>query len=568
MDLFTEIANNLDQFLWGAPMIIILLGTHLYMTFRTKFMQRKTFKAIRLSVTKDPDSDGDISPFQSLTTALASTIGTGNIVGVGTAVSLGGAGAVLWCWLTGVFGIATKYAESLIAVKYRVKTKDGKMLGGAMYAIERGIHPTIGGKKRSMKWLAVLFAIFAVLASFGIGVGVQTNAISNVLDNAFNPSLKYDLGFMNADKQTDITFSGYNKIYDENMWTDFSDGSEDGYIYINNSNGWKSPCVYYTTADSDDWSGVNMIQLDSQPNIYKAEIPENADKLFFADKGISLVALIAGIVTAVSIGLVIFGGINAISKVCEKLVPFMAILYVLGCIIILIINGDVLWQTITTIITSAFSPRSLGGGLTGAGIMLAARYGVARGLFSNESGMGSAPIVASAAQTRNSVRQALVSSTGTFWDTVVVCLMTGLVIVSSCIKNPDIDTASIEGGRLTTAAFAQIPVIGTPILVVGIVLFAYSTILGWSYYGERCVEYLFGKKGMVPYKLAVVAILLVTPIVSLDLVWTLSNIFNALMALPNIFAVIVLAPVVVKETNYYLYGNRLDERDNSPIPVV
>lgn len=568
MEIITQIANSLDQFIWGLPMIVILLGTHIYMTCRTKFMQRKTLKAIRLSVTKDPDSDGNISPFQSLTTALASTIGTGNIVGVGTAVALGGAGAVLWCWLTGVFGIATKYAESLIAVKYRVKTEDGKVRGGAMYAIERGIHPKIGGKKRSMKWLAVLFAAFAVLASFGIGVGVQTNAISNILDNAFNPSLVYDLGFINSSKEADTQFSGYNKIYDENMWSDFSEETDGSYIYINNSEDWGSPCVYYTTTDNSEWTGVHMVAVDSQPNVYRAQVPENADMLFFADRNISLVALIAGIVTAISIALVIFGGIKSISSVCEKLVPFMAILYVVGCIIILIINGDVLWQTITTIVTSAFSFKSVGGGLTGAGIMLAARYGVARGLFSNESGMGSAPIVASAAQTRNSVRQALVSSTGTFWDTVVVCLMTGLVIVSSCIKNPNIDTASIDGDKLTSAAFAQIPVIGMPILVIGIVLFAYSTILGWSYYGESCIDYLFGKKGIVPYKVLIIVILLIAPITSIDLVWTMSNIFNALMALPNIFAVLVLTPVIVKETNYYLYGNRIDERDSSPIPII
>lgn len=482
MELLNQIAENIDEFLWGVPMILILLGTHIFMTVRTKFIQRKTFKAIKLSVTKDPDVDGDISPFQALTTALASTIGTGNIIGVGTAIALGGAGAVLWCWLTGVFGIATKYAESLIAVKYRVKTKDGKMQGGAMYAIERGIHPKIGGKKRSMKWLAILFAIFAALASFGIGCGVQTNAISSIMDSTFNP---------------------------------------DGNLVL---------------------------------NLFGNEV--------------STVSLISGIIVAICVALVIFGGIKSISKVCEKLVPFMAIMYVVGCVIILVMNGDVLWQTVCTIVSSAFSPAAVGGGLVGSGVMLAARYGVARGLFSNESGMGSAPIVASAAQSRNPVRQAMISATGTFWDTVVVCLMTGLVIVSSCIKNPQIDTVSVEGGKLTSAAFAQIPVIGTPILVVGIVLFAFSTILGWSYYGERCIEYLFGRKGVLPYKLIFVAVLLITPITALDFVWTMSDIFNALMALPNIIAIIALSPVIVKETNYYLYGNRIDEFDKTPIPVV
>lgn len=482
MDLFNQIANFVDDFLWGVPMIVILIGTHIYMTVRTKFIQRKTLTAIKLSVTKDPEVDGDISPFQALTTALASTIGTGNIIGVGTAIALGGAGAVLWCWLTGVFGIATKYAESLIAVKYRVKTKDGFMQGGAMYAIERGIHPTIGGKKRSMKWLAVLFALFALLASFGIGCGVQTNAISSIMDNTFNP---------------------------------------DGTFVID----------------------------------------------FFGTE-ISMVSLISGIIVAICVALVIFGGIKSISTVSEKLVPFMAIMYVVGCIIVLCYNSDVLWQTVVTIVSSAFSFKALGGGLLGSGLMIAARYGVARGLFSNESGMGSAPIVAAAAQSRNSVRQALISATGTFWDTVVVCLMTGLVIVSSCIKNPNIDVGKIDGDQLTSAAFSQIPVIGTPILVVGIVLFAFSTILGWSYYGERCIEYLFGKKGVMPYKIIFIIILLIAPVTALDLVWTLSDIFNALMAIPNIIAIIALTPVIVKETNYYLYGKRLEEFDKTPIPVI
>ena len=482
MDFLNQIATAVDDFLWGLPMIIILLGTHIFMTVRTKFMQRKTFTAIKLSVTKDPETDGDISPFQALTTALASTIGTGNIIGVGTAIALGGAGAVLWCWLTGVFGIATKYSESLIAVKYRVKSKDGKMQGGAMYAIERGIQPKIGGKKRSMKWLAVLFALFAALASFGIGCSVQTNAISNVMNNTINP-----------DNSLRIQLFGYD---------------------------------------------------------------------------ISLVSLIAGLVVAVCVALVIFGGIKSISTVCEKLVPFMAILYVLGCIVILCFNADVLWEAICVIVESAFSLKALGGGLLGTGIMMAARFGVARGLFSNESGMGSAPIVASAAQSRNPVRQAMISSTGTFWDTVVVCLMTGLVIVSSCIKNPAIDTGTVDGDKLTSAAFAQIPVVGTPILVVGIVLFAFSTILGWSYYGERCIEYLFGKRGIIPYKIIFVLILIIAPITALDLVWTFADIFNGLMAVPNVIAVIALSPVIVKETNYYMYGNRLDEFDRTTIPTM
>lgn len=468
----SAVMNGFNDFLWGWFMIILLLGTHIFLTIRTKFVQRKTFKAIKLSVTKDSDSDGDISPFQALATALASTIGTGNIIGVGTAIALGGPGAVLWCWLTGVFGIATKYSESLIGVKYRVKTSDGRMLGGAMYALERGFKfKTLG------KILAVLFALFALLASFGIGSGVQVNAISNIMNNTF------DLGM------------------------------------------------------------VNLFGQDA-----------------------SVISIIVGVLVAAITAVVIFGGIKSISRVCELLVPFMAVFYVLGCLIILGMNFDVLGKTFEMIFQDAFSLKSVAGGFLGSSLMLAARYGIARGLFSNESGMGSAPIVASAAQTRNPVRQAMISSTGTFWDTVVVCLMTGLVLVSSIIKNPAIDVS--DGGDLTYKAFQQIPVIGTPILVVGIAAFAYSTILGWSYYGERCVEYLFGRGGMIPYKLIFVFILLIGPVIKLDLVWTMADIFNALMSIPNLIAVVVLSPVVVKETNYYLYGNRLDEYDKTKIPVV
>lgn len=468
----SAVMNGFNDFLWGWFMIILLLGTHIFLTIRTKFVQRKTFKAVKLSVTKDPDSDGDISPFQALATALASTIGTGNIIGVGTAIALGGPGAVFWCWLTGVFGIATKYSESLIGVKYRVKTSDGRMLGGAMYALERGFKfKTLG------KILAVLFALFALLASFGIGSGVQVNAISNIMNNTF------DLGT------------------------------------------------------------VNLFGQDA-----------------------SVISIIVGVLVAAITAVVIFGGIKSISRVCELLVPFMAVFYVLGCLIILGMNFDVLGKTFEMIFQDAFSLKSVAGGFLGSSLMLAARYGIARGLFSNESGMGSAPIVASAAQTRNPVRQAMISSTGTFWDTVVVCLMTGLVLVSSIIKNPAIDVS--DGGDLTYKAFQQIPVIGTPILVIGIAAFAYSTILGWSYYGERCVEYLFGRGGMIPYKLIFVFILLIGPVIKLDLVWTMADIFNALMSIPNLIAVVVLSPVVVKETNYYLYGNRLDEYDKTKLPVV
>ena len=447
----------MDGKVWGWGMILLLLGTHLFMTVRTGFIQRKTItKGIKLSVSKEPDADGEVSQFGALATALASTIGTGNIIGVGTAVALGGPGAVLWCWLTGVFGIATKYSESLIAVKYRVKTEDGRMQGGAMYALERGLH---------MRWLGLIFAVFAGFASFGIGCATQVNAIATVCN--------------------------------ENL------------------------------------------------HINKA-----------------VVGIIIGVLTAV----VIFGGIKSIARVCERLVPFMALFYVLGCIVILGINYDYIIPAITTICRLAFQPGAAAGGLVGSGIMLAMRYGVARGLFSNESGMGSAPIAAAAAQTRNPVRQALVSSTGTFWDTVVVCLMTGLVLVSTIMKNPAINANEItDGGVLTSLAFDQIPVIGPLILVVGIISFAFSTILGWAYYGERCVEYFAGKKGLIPYRVLYIAVAVIAPIVALDVVWDIADILNALMAIPNLIAVLLLSPVIVKETKKYL--DNLDAKDDTEIPV-
>lgn len=458
MEKFSQLVTWVDGKVWGWGMILLLLGTHLFMTVRTGFIQRKTItKGIKLSVSKEPDADGEVSQFGALATALASTIGTGNIIGVGTAVALGGPGAVLWCWLTGVFGIATKYSESLIAVKYRVKTEDGRMQGGAMYALERGLH---------MRWLGLIFAVFAGFASFGIGCATQVNAIATVCN--------------------------------ENL------------------------------------------------HINKA-----------------VVGIIIGVLTAV----VIFGGIKSIARVCERLVPFMALFYVLGCIVILGINYDYIIPAITTICRLAFQPGAAAGGLVGSGIMLAMRYGVARGLFSNESGMGSAPIAAAAAQTRNPVRQALVSSTGTFWDTVVVCLMTGLVLVSTIMKNPAINANEItDGGVLTSLAFDQIPVIGPLILVVGIISFAFSTILGWAYYGERCVEYFAGKKGLIPYRVLYIAVAVIAPIVALDVVWDIADILNALMAIPNLIAVLLLSPVIVKETKKYL--DDLDAKDDTEIPVI
>ncbi|MDR1096404.1 MAG: alanine:cation symporter family protein [Spirochaetaceae bacterium] len=456
METFSKIIGTIDGWLWGPWLLILLFGTHLFLTVRTGFIQRKIGLGIKLSVTKDPDGVGDVSQFGALTTALASTIGTGNIIGVGTAIALGGPGAVLWMWLTGIFGISTKYAESLLAVKYRVKDENGMMLGGAMFALERGL---------KMKWLGVLFAAFAAIAAFGIGDGVQSNAVANLMNETFSIP----------------------------MW-------------------------------------------------------------------------VTGLVLSVLVAIVLIGGIKWISRVCEALVPFMAILYVIGCIIILVINRAFLGETVRVICAAAFSPKALGGGFVASSLMSAARYGIARGLFSNESGMGSAPIVAAAAQTRNPVRQALVSSTGTFWDTVVVCLMTGLVVVSSVIRNGEMEALS-DGGKLTHAAFGQIPVLGVIVLTFGLFTFALSTILGWSYYGEKGAEYLFGPKSNIPYRVIYVIFTFLGTVLTIGVVWDLADALNALMTIPNLIAILLLSPEVARLTKYYVYENHIDEVDDTPIPL-
>jgi len=434
-------------------MIVLLLGTHIYLTVRLKFPQRKIFKAIGLSFKKDKDSEGDVSQFGALVTSLAATIGTGNIIGVATAVSLGGPGAVLWCWLTGVFGIATKYGEGLLAIKYRQKTSNGQMLGGPMYALEKGL---------GQKWLAVLFCVFTAIATFGIGNTVQANAIS-----------------------------------------------------------------------------------------------ENLSLVCSEHIGAEHVKMIAGFTMAALVGFAIIGGVKSISRWCSALVPFMALLYVLGCLYILTVNSEYIGDALQLIVSSAFSTEAIGGGTAGTVIMTAARYGIARGLFSNESGMGSAPIVAAAAQTRNPVRQALVSSTGTFWDTVVICAITGLVITTSILAYPEIRQE--DGGMLTKEAFGMIPYVGTPILTFGIITFAFSTILGWSYYGERAMEYLAGKRSIVFYRIIFILLVYAGSTMSLSLVWNLADIFNALMAIPNLISLLLLSGVIVHETQHYLWNGNLEE---------
>ena len=447
MDTINEFFSLLSGFLWGWPMIILLLGTHLFLTFRLRIPQRKLLTGIRLSVKKDPDAAGEVSQFGALATALAATIGTGNIVGVATAVALGGPGAVLWCWLTGIFGMSTKYAEGLLAVKYRVRGENGKMYGGPMYALERGL---------GLKWLAVLFAVFTALASFGIGCTVQANSIALLAHETFGVQ----------------------------TW-------------------------------------------------------------------------IIGLVVCLLTASVILGGVKAIARVCTFLVPFMAVLYVLGCIIILCLNNAYVWPAVQLIVDSAFNPSAAGGGFLGASVMMAARYGIARGLFSNESGLGSAPIVAAAAQTRNPVRQALVSSTGTFWDTVVICALTGLVLVSSILAYPDITFA--DGAALTKVAFSKIPYVGAPLLAFGILTFAFSTILGWSYYGESAVNYIEGRRTNRFYRILYIVALFFGSIINLDIIWNIADCMNALMAIPNLVALLLLSGVAAQETKKYLWSGRIDE---------
>ena len=450
---FSSLINFFKDFsslVWGWPMIIMLLGTHLFLTIRLRFPQLYLFKALKLSLSNDGNAHGDVSQFGALATSLAATIGTGNIIGVATAVALGGPGAVFWCWITGVLGMSTKYAEALLAVKYRVKNSRGEMIGGPMYALERGL---------GMKWLGILFCVFTALAAFGIGNTVQANSISLLLNESYHIS----------------------------------------------------------------------------PHI-------------------------SGLCMSILTALVVIFGVKGIAKVCTALVPFMAVLYVLGCIYILIVNRDYIGQSFALIFESAFSAKAAGSGFVGTTVMMAARYGIARGLFSNESGLGSAPIVAAAAQTRNPVRQALASSTGTFWDTVVICALTGLVLVSSILAYPDIDHTS--DAALTKMAFAKIPYIGTPVLSFGIVTFAFSTILGWTYYSQKAVEYLGGRKIMLAYRLVWIVMIYVGSVINLSLVWSFADIVNAFMAVPNLISLLLLSGVIVKETRRYLWNDRLDDYDH------
>lgn len=437
MEQIDKLLTSVSDIVWGIPLLVLLCGTHVFLTIRLGFIQRYLPRAIKISWQRKSEGEGDISQFGALMTALAATIGTGNIVGVATAVASGGPGAVLWMWLTGVFGIATKYAEAFLSVKYRIVMKDGSMAGGPMYVLERGM---------KCRWLGIIFAALTAVSAFGIGNTVQANSIAALVRDTFHVS---------------------------------------------------------------PW--------------------------------------ITGIIMTAATAAVILGGIKSIARFCGYLVPFMAIFYVLGCATILIIHASSIPETLKLIFQSAFTGQAAVGGFLGAGVREAIRYGVARGLFSNESGLGSAPIVAAAARTSNPVRQALVSSTGTFWDTVVVCAMTGLVVVNSGAW-----TQGLDGASLTKSAFTSIPIIGPTVLVLGLLTFVFSTILGWCYYGEKAVEYLFGTQAIKVYRWLWVVAVMAGSVTSLQSVWAFADITNGLMAIPNLISLLALNGVILAETKKYM----------------
>ncbi|MDR0582502.1 MAG: sodium:alanine symporter family protein [Prevotellaceae bacterium] len=452
MDNISKFIADASSWLWGWPLLILLFGTHIFLTCRLGFIQRYIGKAIRLSVTRDKNSHGDVSQFSALATALAATIGTGNIVGVATAIALGGPGAILWVWMTGILGIATKYAEGLLAVKYRTMRKDGSIAGGPMYYLQYGLK-----NKKLGRILGIMFAAFAALAAFGIGSSTQSNSIKDA------------------------------------VFTTFRFASE-----------------------------INIFGIIVETKI------------------------LIGLILALIAGLVIIGGIKSIARVSQSVVPFMAFFYVAGCLFILISGYETLIDSIKLVFHQAFSFKAVGGGAAGTVIMLAARYGVARGLFSNESGLGSAAIVAAATRTRNPVRQALVSSSGTFWDTVIICALTGLTII-----NTGAWQSGLTGFNLTQLAFSKIP-FGETMLGLSLLMFAFTTIIGWSYYAEKSIEYLFGRKSVLPYKVAYLIMIFTGAVFSLDLIWNFADITNGLMAIPNLIALILLSGVVAAETKKYL----------------
>lgn len=442
----TDFFSMLSGYVWGPPILILLVGTGVYLTFALKGIQfRGLFYSLKLALIDKSSShkgDGDISHFQALMTALAATVGTGNIAGVATAITLGGPGALFWMWVTGLVGMATKYGEAVLAVKYRETGASGEMNGGPMYYLSRGMG-------WGWKWLGGLFAILAAVSAFGIGNMVQSNSVADVVNTNFG-------------------------------------------------------------------------------------IP----------------TIVTGIVMAIATGLVILGGIKSISKVTQVLVPFMILVYVTGVSVVLFINISAIPQAFMLVFEHAFSSTAASGGFAGAMVMETMRWGVARGVFSNESGLGSSPIAAAAAKTQNPVQQALVSMTQTFIDTIVVCSFTGFAILSTGVWNNGETGATLTSSAFSSALPGQW---GGIIVAVCLMFFAYSTILGWSYYGEKSLVFLFGEKLVFPYRIVFCLFVLLGAIVHLELVWNVADVFNGLMAVPNLIGLIVLSRVIVSETNKHYY---------------
>ncbi|WP_449454697.1 alanine/glycine:cation symporter family protein [Streptococcus suis] len=437
-----ELFKAINNLVWGPPLLLLLVGTGVYFTLRLGVFQiGKLPTAFRLIFSSDQSGQGDVSSFAALCTALAATVGTGNIVGVATAITTGGPGALFWMWVAAFFGMATKYAEGFLAIKYRTKDANGQAAGGPMHYITLGM---------GQKWkpLAIFFAISGVLvALLGMGTFSQVNSIASSMSASFG-----------------------------------------------------------------------------------------------------LAPQLVSIVTAISIAFFIFGGIEKISDVSTKIVPFMAILYILASLIVLVVHWNELLPTLGLVLKSAFSPAAAVGGFVGATVKEAIQRGIARGVFSNESGLGSAPIAAAAAKSDNPVEQGLISMTGTFIDTIIICTLTGLTI----LVTGQWSVEGLEGAPLTQAAFATVfGNTGSIALTISLVLFAFTTILGWSYYGERCIEFLFGTKSILPYRLLFVAMVALGGFLKLDLIWTIADIVNGLMALPNLIALLALSPVIIKETRQY-----------------
>ncbi|WP_340479118.1 sodium:alanine symporter family protein [Vibrio anguillarum] len=443
MNNLQSILESIDNFVWGPPLLILLVGTGIYFTFRLGLIQfRHLPTALKMVFSKDKDAgkQGDVSSFAALCTALSATIGTGNIVGVATAIKLGGPGALFWMWLAALFGMATKYAECLLAVKYRQVDDKGQMVGGPMYYLQYGV---------GSRTLAVLFALFAIgVACFGIGTFPQVNAILDATEISFGVSRE-----------------------------------------------------------------------------------------------------ISAVVLTLLVAFVTVGGIQSIAQVAGKVVPAMALFYILACLSVIISNSDQLLTAISLVITSAFTSTAATGGFLGASIMLAIQSGIARGVFSNESGLGSAPMAAAAAKTDSCVKQGLISMTGTFFDTIIICTMTGLALILTGAWQSD-----FSGAAMTTYAFAvglNAQTLGPMMVSIGLMFFAFTTILGWNYYGERCVVFLFGTKAVMPYKLIFIGLVASGAFLHLDMIWIIADIVNGLMAIPNLIGLIALRHIVLEETKLF-----------------